>query len=159
MLETDLGDIRKTVTSNRHWPNTTAAVTWEKMISPTMTNELLLNGSRDYHWRGSGDRHTNYSSALGLPNPFGAFNWPSITDLGIGSYPFGSQAPFWLITNYALLQDNAPRFTASTSSSSVLGSGMRSSTNRRTHWLVRSVPTPWRRHCIIRPQRLRARSR
>ncbi len=109
MLETDLGDIRKTVTSNRHWPNTTAAVTWEKMISPTMTNELLLNGSRDYHWRGSGDRHTNYATALGLPNPFGAFNWPSISGLGIGSYPFGSQAPFWLITNYALLQDNATK--------------------------------------------------
>src|SRR5262245_12602860 len=109
MLPSGLGDFQPTVTSNRHWPNSTAAVTWVKSISPTMTNELLLNGSRDYQWRGSGDQHTNYSAALGLPNPFGAFNWPSITDTGIGSYPFGSQSPFWLITNYILLQDDATK--------------------------------------------------
>ena len=48
-----------------------------------MTNEVLLNVSRDYHWRGSGDTHTDYADALGLPNPFHAANWPSITDLGL----------------------------------------------------------------------------
>ena len=104
-----IGDYPKTVTSNRHWPNSTAAVTWVHTFGPTMTNELLLNGSRDYQWRGSGDRHTNYSAVLGLPNPFGAFNWPSVTGMGIGSYPFGSQSPFWLITNFALLQDDATK--------------------------------------------------
>ena len=110
MLPNNIGDYQPVVTSNRHWPNTTGAITWVRTISPTLTNEVLLNISRDYHWRGSGDRHTNYASALGLPNPFGAFNWPSITDMGIpGNYPFGSQAPFWLITNYGLLQDNATK--------------------------------------------------
>ena len=83
MLPNDIGDYQPVVTSNRHWPNTTGAITWVHTISPTLTNEVLLNVSRDYHWRGSGDRHTNYAGALGLPNPFDAFNWPSITDLGI----------------------------------------------------------------------------
>src|SRR6185369_6194852 len=109
MLNSGIGDYQPTVTSNRHWPNSTAALTWVHTFSPTFTNELLLNGSRDYQWRGSGDQHTNYAAALGLPNPFQAPNWPSITGLGVGSYPFGSQAPFYLITNYALLQDNATK--------------------------------------------------
>src|SRR5439155_6194837 len=110
MLPTTLGDYPRSVgTSNRHWPNITGALTWVYTISPTMTNEVLLNASRDYHWRGSGDRHTNYSAALGLPNPFQAFNWPSMSDMDLGAYPFGSQAPFWLITNYGVFQDNATK--------------------------------------------------
>jgi len=112
MLESGIGDYQPTVTSNRHWPNTTAAITWVRTVSPTLTNEVLVNYSRDYHWRGSGDRHTDYASALGLPNPFGAANWPSVTDAGVGAgtaWPFGSQAPFWLITNYAIVQDNATK--------------------------------------------------
>jgi hypothetical protein len=113
MLPNNIGDYQPVVTSNRHWPNTTGAITWVRTISPTITNEVLLNVSRDYHWRGSGDRHTDYAGALGLPNPFDAFNWPSITDLGFanssGTYPYGSQAPFWLITNYGLIQDNATK--------------------------------------------------
>ena len=68
--------------SNRHWPNHTGAMTWVHTFSPNMTNELLINGSRDYHRRGSGDFETNYAAALGLPNPFGAPNWPAITGTG-----------------------------------------------------------------------------
>jgi hypothetical protein len=110
MLPTTIGDYPRSVgTSNRHWPNITGALTWVHTFSPTMTNELLANASRDYHRRGSGDFHTNYSDAIGLPNPLSAFNWPSMTDMDLGSYPFGSQDPFWLITNYGLLQDNATK--------------------------------------------------
>jgi len=109
MLDMALGNQPSTATSNRHWPNATAAITWVRTLSPTFTNEVLLNFSRDYHRRGSGDFQTQYANALGLPNPFQAFNWPSITGLGVGSYPFGSAAPFWLITNYGILQDNATK--------------------------------------------------
>src|SRR4029434_6026878 len=95
-------------TSNRHWPNHTGALTWVHTFSPTMTNELLLNGSRDYHRRGSGDFETNYAAALGLPNPFGAPNWPAITGTGLpGNSPFGSVAPFLLITHYETVHSNA----------------------------------------------------
>ena len=74
-----------------------------------MTNELLVNASRDYHWRGSGDQHTDYAGSLGLPNPLDGFNWPNFSGMGLGSYPFGTANPFWLITNYGLLQDNATK--------------------------------------------------
>src|SRR5581483_11550535 len=60
---------------------------------------------------------TNYaSSLLGLPNPFGGMNWPSITntDLPLGSssgntvYSFGGEY-FYLITNTGVFQDNATK--------------------------------------------------
>src|SRR5258708_38305752 len=75
-----------------------------------MTNELLVNASRDYHRRGSGDFETNYAAALGLPNPFQAANWPAIsgTDLP-GGYPFGSAGLVWLGSHFGILQDNAPK--------------------------------------------------
>lgn len=96
--------------SNRHWPNHTGALTWVHTFSANTTNELLVNASRDYHRRGSGDFETNYAAALRLPNPFGAPNWPVIsgTDLP-GNWPFGSAGLFWLVTNYGMIQDNATR--------------------------------------------------
>ena len=63
MLPTTLGDYPRSVgTSNRHWPNITGALTWEHTFSSSLTNELLVNVSRDYHRRGSGDFHTNYAA-------------------------------------------------------------------------------------------------
>ena len=111
MLPVNIGKFpNAAATSNRHWPNHTGALTWVHTFGATMTNELLLNASRDFHRRGSGDFETNYAAALGLPNPFLAPNWPAITGTGLpGNWPFGSAAPFWLITNYGMLQDNATR--------------------------------------------------
>jgi hypothetical protein len=118
MLPTNIGDYPKVAgLTNRHWPNHTGSATWVRTFSPTLTNELLLTASRDYHWRGSGDAHTDYAGALGVPNPFDAVNWPvfSGADLPIGAsastsnWPFSSAAPFWLVTNYGLLQDNATK--------------------------------------------------
>src|SRR5215831_8358912 len=110
MLPISIGDYPNAVaTSNRHWPNVTGALTWVHTFSASMTNELVLNASRDYQWRGSGDKHTDYAGALGLPNPFKAANWPSFTGMGLGSYPFGSAGLFWLVTNFGLLQNNATK--------------------------------------------------
>ena len=55
--------------------------------------------------RGSGDKHTNYAGALGLPNPFQSFNWPNFTNMDLGSYPFGTANPFWLVSNFGLFED------------------------------------------------------
>ena len=71
-----------------------------------MTNEVLVNASRDYQWRGSGDKHTNYAGALGLPNPFQAANWPNFSNFGLtsptstGTYPYGTAGLFWLVTQF-----------------------------------------------------------
>jgi Carboxypeptidase regulatory-like domain len=110
LLPVDIGTYPKAAAaSNRHWPNHTGAATWVHTFSPQMTNELLLNASRDYHRRGSGDFHTNYADALGLPNPFSGFNWPNISVPDLGGWPFGSSNPFWLVTNYGLIEDNATK--------------------------------------------------
>lgn len=101
--------------TNRWWPNHAGAATWIHTFSPTMTNELIVSGTRDYQRRGTGDFSTDYSrTVLGLPNPFNAPNWPSITETGIGTagsnaYEFGGDGLFYLISNYATLQDNATK--------------------------------------------------
>ena len=107
-----IGDFPKAAgTSNRHWPSHTGSMTWVRTFSPTMTNELLLTGARDYQWRGSGDAHTNYSrEALGLAQPLpGPELAQSSPASALGSFPFGTGGLFWLITNYAMLQDNATK--------------------------------------------------
>ena len=116
MLPIDIGDYPNAVAaSNRHWPNHTGALTWVHTFSPTMTNEVLVNASRDYQWRGSGDKHTNYAAALGLPNPFQAANWPNFTNFGLtsptstGTYPYGTAGLFWLVSNFGLIEDNATK--------------------------------------------------
>jgi hypothetical protein len=110
MLPISIGDYPNAVaTSNRHWPNVTGALTWVHTFNASTTNEVVLNASRDYQWRGSGDKHTNYAAALGLPNPFQAANWPNFTTFGLGAYPFGSAGLFWLVSNFGLVEDNATK--------------------------------------------------
>jgi hypothetical protein len=97
--------------TNRWWPNTTVAATWVRTFSPTVTNELIVTGTRDYQRRGTGDYKTSYTSALNLPNPFQSVNWPTINNTGLsangsGEYLFGGDGLFWLISNYATAQDN-----------------------------------------------------
>ena len=97
--------------TNRWWPNTTLAGTWVRTLSPTVTNELVVTGTRDYQRRGTGDYKTNYTSGLNLPNPFQSVNWPTINGTGLsangsGEYLFGGDGLFWLISNYATVQDN-----------------------------------------------------
>jgi carboxypeptidase family protein len=96
--------------TNRWWPNQTGAFTWIRPVSPTLINELMLTGTRDYQRRGTGDFKTDYSrTVLGLPNPFGAPNYPTISGTGLDNYSFGGDGLFWLISNYATLQDNATK--------------------------------------------------
>jgi Carboxypeptidase regulatory-like domain len=102
----------------RWWPNFSVSTNWVHTFGTSLTNELLMTGTRDFQRRGSGDFKTNYASTvLGLPNPFNAPNWPNITgtDLGTGStgFAFGSDGLFYLITNAGTLQDNATKIKGS----------------------------------------------
>ena len=107
---------------------------------PSLTNELLLTGTRDFQRRGSGDFHTNYAKTLlGLPNPFNAPNWPNIYGTDLTGYAFGSDGLFYLITNVGTLQDNATKIKGSTSFSSVFSSSWK--TFRRTSALSRATTT------------------
>jgi hypothetical protein len=94
----------------RWWPNFSISANWVHTFDSSLTNELLLTGTRDFQRRGSGDFKTNYASTLmGLPNPFKAPNWPNITGTDLTGYAFGSDGLFYLITNMGTLQDNATR--------------------------------------------------
>jgi hypothetical protein len=104
--------------TTRWWPNYSASVTWNHIFSPTLTNEVLISGLRDWHNRGAGDNQTNYTAMLGLPNPFGALNWPVIDStnnspsnnlLGVSGslYTLGGEQPFFLVSNMITAQDNA----------------------------------------------------
>ena len=97
--------------TNRLWPNRTSSATWVCSFSPTLTNELIATGSRDYHRRGAGDYQTNYARTLGLPNPFQSVNWPTFDGLDLDTYGFEGEAPFYLITNFVQVQDNATKIT------------------------------------------------
>jgi hypothetical protein len=94
----------------RWWPNFSVAATWVHTFSNSLTNELLLTGTRDWQRRGSGDFQTNYTGTLmGLPNPFLAPNWPNISGTDLTGYAFGSDGLFKLITNIGTFQDNATK--------------------------------------------------
>ncbi len=98
-------------TTTRWWPNHSLSGTWNHTFSPTLMNEVLISGLRDWHNRGAGDNRTNYSALLGLPNPFGAVNWPVVTGTNLGSgdsvYAVGGAQPFFLVSNMITAQDNA----------------------------------------------------
>ncbi len=93
----------------RWWPDLSASINEVHTFSSTLTNELLISGTRDFQRRGSGDFTTNYAqSTLGLPNPFEAANWPSISGTDLSGYSFGGEY-FYLITNVFAVQDNATK--------------------------------------------------
>jgi hypothetical protein len=96
--------------TNRWWPNDAVAITWVRTVNPTLTNEANITFTRDYQRRGTGDYQTDYTrTLLGLPNPFNAPNFPTVNGLNLGTYEFGGDGIFYLISNYVTLQDNATK--------------------------------------------------
>ena len=70
-------------------PNKNLALSWVRTFSPTFFNELLVSGSREQWWKGTGDPTVRYSDELGLPNPMGVVGWPGLYDGGLnGNYYF-----------------------------------------------------------------------
>lgn len=106
-----VNDFRTIEQTTRWWPNHSASLTWNHLFGPTLTNEVLISGLRDWHNRGAGDNRTNYASLLGLPNPFGAVNWPVVNEMNLGvtgsAYTLGGEQPFFLVSNMITAQDNA----------------------------------------------------
>jgi hypothetical protein len=107
-----INDFRTIEQTTRWWPNHSLSTTWIHTFSPTLTNEVLVSGLRDWHYRGAGDNQTNYAALLGLPNPFDARNWPTFDGMSLGSgnpYTLGGEQPFFLVSNFLTLQDNATK--------------------------------------------------
>ena len=97
----------------RWWPNHQLSTTWMRTISPTTTNEMVATATRDYAIGGSGYNAgfpVDFAGVLGLPNPFGARNWPAINNVGPGNYGAGLEsAPMLAVSNYLTFQDNVTK--------------------------------------------------
>jgi len=94
-------------TDHQYGPQKSLSITWLHTFSPTMTNELLISGSRQNYRRGMGDGTTNYSATLGLPNPFHTNDWPSIST---SLFTYSSEGGYFhQVSNYIAIQDNATK--------------------------------------------------
>ncbi|MBI3279808.1 MAG: carboxypeptidase regulatory-like domain-containing protein [Acidobacteria bacterium] len=89
-------------------PNRSLATSWLHSFSPVFFNELLLSGSRE-HWRISPYNEDPLADVLGLPNPFGAPNFPRITSTGISGWSLLSNNTRTGANSYLVLDDNATR--------------------------------------------------
>ncbi|MGH9720559.1 MAG: carboxypeptidase regulatory-like domain-containing protein, partial [Bryobacteraceae bacterium] len=98
---------------SRWWPNYQVSTTWMHTFSPTTTNEMVATGTRDYKIGGSGYNAgfpVDFAKELGLPNPFGARNWPAISSVGPGDYGAGLEStPFFQVVNYLTFQNNTTK--------------------------------------------------
>jgi hypothetical protein len=108
-----INDVRTINQTTRWWPNHSLSTTWIHTFSPSLTNEVLVSGLRDWHYRGAGDNMTDYAGMLKLPNPFSARNWPTFDNMNLGpdstEYTVGGEQPFFLVSNFLTLQDNATK--------------------------------------------------
>src|SRR5437016_2505493 len=82
-------------------------------FSPTSSNQMVATGTRDYSIGGSGYNAgfpVDYAAVLGLPNPFGARNWPAISINSPGNYTAGLESsPMLAVSNYITFQDNVTK--------------------------------------------------
>jgi len=93
--------------NHQYAPQKALSLTWLHTFSPSMTNELMVSGSRQNYRRGMGDAVTNYSGQLGLPNPFASADWPNI-DSGLVTY--ASEGGYhYQVTSYVAVQENATK--------------------------------------------------
>ena len=90
--------------------NHSLALNYVKTLSPTLVNELLVSGSREYADILSGDPSVYYADQLGTPNPLHVTGFPVIGGFGIGTtnyfQPANRRTRF---LTYYILEDNATK--------------------------------------------------
>lgn len=97
-------------TSQTLAPNKALALSWVRTFSPTFFNELLVSGSRQDWFAGTGDPNISYSDQLGLPNPLGVNGWPGLYDGGLGGrYYFETNNTQASPNFYAILTNNSTK--------------------------------------------------
>jgi len=75
-----LNNVGGTVT--RTAPNKAVAGSWVHTFSPTFFNEVLVSGSTETWYSGTGDANTLWSDQLGIPNPNRVPGWPAFYSHG-----------------------------------------------------------------------------
>ena len=69
-------------TVTRLAPNKALATSWVHTFAPTFFNEVLVSGSQETWYSGTGQPGVAYNDQLGLPNPNKIAGWPAIYSLG-----------------------------------------------------------------------------
>jgi hypothetical protein len=91
-------------------PNKNLALSWVRTFTPTFFNELLVSGSRETWWKGTGDPTVKYADELGLPNPLDVVGWPGLYDGGLGDeYYFETDNTQAGPQFYVILDNNSTR--------------------------------------------------
>jgi len=62
------------------------AVNYNRVISNSFLNELLVGVHRSFHDQGTLADFTDWAGQLGLPNPFGVNGWPTFCAYNLGFY-------------------------------------------------------------------------
>lgn len=97
-------------TSQTLAPNKALALSWVRTFSPTFFNELLVSGSRQNWFAGTGDPNISYANQLGLPNPLGVNGWPGLYDGGLGGrYYFETNNTQSSPNFYAIITNNSTK--------------------------------------------------
>lgn len=91
-------------------PNKALALSWVHTFGPTFFNEMLVSGSRQRWFAGTGDPNTKYSNELGMPNPLDVAGWPGLYDGGLqGRYYFETNNTQSSPNFYAILENNSTK--------------------------------------------------
>jgi hypothetical protein len=101
-----LNNVGGTVT--RMAPNKAVALSWVHTFSPSLFNELLVSGSQEKWYSGTGEPGVFYNDQLGMPNPNKLPGWPALYNLDrTGDWMFETENTqktpfaFWLVDDNA----------------------------------------------------------
>ena len=95
-------------------PQKSMSVTWTRVFSPTLFNELMLSGRYQSQVGGEGDgtginSNVNWADQWKLPNPFNSTKWPFFQTTGLSSYALTTNDTKSNWMTYLILEDNATK--------------------------------------------------
>lgn len=89
-------------------PTQSLAISYTRVFSPTLFNELLLTGSRNNYENPYGTIG-DWTGKLGLPNPFGRPLFPALNGVGLGDYGTGGGNLYVGHQSAVTVNDNATK--------------------------------------------------
>ncbi len=94
------------------------SVTWTRVFSPTLFNELMVSGRYQSQIGGEGDgtginSNVNWADQWNLPNPFHSTKWPFFQNTGLTGYALTTNDTKSNWMTYLILEDNATKVVGS----------------------------------------------
>jgi hypothetical protein len=87
---------------------TTIALSYTKVLSPSLFNELLVSGTRLPYSRILGEQR-DFTSELGLPNPLGVAGFPQLDNTGLTGYAFNGGNNRARTQNFVIVNENVTK--------------------------------------------------